>query len=82
MEVEQAVQRNTKQPDYDVLDIITANLTDETRAIQTRSFSQWVGEQQKNEAFVLKNVRQWHEEKRELAKGQDGHPKGVAASDP
>jgi len=71
IQVEQAVRRNPKQPDYEGLDVITANLTDETGAIQTRAFASWVGEQQKNEAFVLKHNRAWHEERNNLSKKTD-----------
>ena len=77
IQIEQAVRRNPKQPDYEGLDIITANMVDESGAVYTRKFTGWVGEQQRAEAFIMKNSRQYHEEKTAAAKKQIEPPGGA-----
>jgi hypothetical protein len=80
IQIEQAVRRNPKQPDYEGLDIITANMVDDSGAVYTRKFTGWVGEQQRNEAFIMKQSRQYHEEKNLAAKRQHSEPGGATSS--
>ena len=78
IQIEQAVRRNPKQPDYEGLDTITANMVDETGAVYTRRFTGWVGEQQRAEAFILKQSRQYREEWNIALKKQNKPPGGAA----
>jgi hypothetical protein len=63
-QIEMAVKRNPKQPDYEGLDAILDTAIDSSGAVVLPSISSWLAEKQRDEAFVLKQNRLWSEEKR------------------
>eukprot|EP00974_Lingulodinium_polyedra_P087629 8494473-Lingulodinium_polyedra.AAC.1 len=63
LQIEAAVRRNPKQPDFEGLDVLVATGLDELGGVTTRRFTEWVAEQQKSEAVVLKQNRLWREER-------------------
>ena len=63
-QIEMAVKRNPKQPDYEGLDAILDTAIDSSGAVVLPSISSWLAEKQKDEAFILKQSRLWAEERR------------------
>ena len=72
-QIEIAVERNSKQPDFDGLDALLETNLKSSGAINVAGISKWFSEHQKSEAFVLKQMRLWAEEKKEANK--DGKKK-------
>ena len=76
-EVEAAVRRNPKAPDFSNLDGIFAAPLAEDGRMQLPEFSKWVSGLRRDEAQIMKQERLWHEEvdsSRKLAKGAPGAP--------
>lgn len=67
---EMATRRSPKSPDFDGLDVVLALVVGEAGSIQMRTFGDWVAQQQKTKAQVLKGARLWREEKTAAAKAQ------------
>ena len=67
-QLEIAVARNSKQPDFDGLDALAETSTKASGAVNVPSMAKWFGEHQKSEAFVLKQMRLLSEEKKEQSK--------------
>jgi hypothetical protein len=68
IQIQRAVQRNPKQPDYEGLDVMMSHPVNELGGAVTRNFTAWVADQQKSEAQVLKQMRMFKEEQAEAAK--------------
>ena len=74
VQIELAVKKNGKTPDYTGLECLMETAVDRSGAAVLPKLSKWIGETQSQEAFVLKQMRLWSEEKTASAKrkGQDG----------
>lgn len=77
---ETATRRNPKAPDFEGLDVVLAPVVDEAGSIQARTFGDWVSQQQKTEAQVLKGARLWREEKVAATKAQKTAAGGAGPS--
>ena len=66
VQIERAVARNPKAPDFTGLDVITAVGIDDRGTAHADSFSDFITEKQKNEAFALKQTRLYAEEQGKL----------------
>jgi len=73
LRIHRAVRRNPKAPDFKGLDVMISNRLDLGGAAFTGDFAKWTAEEQKNEAFTMKQQRLYSEE---VSK----KPSGVAAS--
>ena len=62
VQIEVACKKNPKTPDYSGLEGLLESAVDGSGAAVVPKLSQWLGESQKNEAFVLKQMRLWSEE--------------------
>ena len=67
-QLEIAVDRNPKHPEFDGLEALVETSTKSTGSANVPSMAKWFSEHQKSEAFILKQMRLWSEEKKELAK--------------
>ena len=63
IQIQRAVKRSAKHPDFTGLDSIMASNLDETGGIVTSKFDEWVAGEQKTQAMIMKNVRQFVEER-------------------
>ncbi|CAK0836811.1 unnamed protein product, partial [Prorocentrum cordatum] len=63
VQIEVAVRRNAKVPDFTGLDVLMSASTDESGAATTAVFSQWVANGQKDQATIAKQGRLLREEK-------------------
>ena len=61
-QIEAAVKRSPKQPDYQGLDFMLESAIDETGAMVLPKFDAWVGDLQKAEAKVMAATRIWKDE--------------------
>ena len=78
VQIEAAVRRNPKVPDYSGLEVFLAANTDESGAATTVVFNQWVADRQKDQAQIAKQGRLLREEK-EAEKKRAADPKGGKA---
>jgi hypothetical protein len=62
LQVHQAVRKNPKAPDFRGLAVMTTSRLDATGGVLTGSFAKFVAEEQKSEAFTLKQQRLYAEE--------------------
>ena len=63
VQIEAAVRRNPKVPDFSGLDVLMSAATDESGAATTAVFTQWVADRQKDQATIAKQGRLLREEK-------------------
>ena len=75
MQIEQAVRRNPRQPDYSGLDCILDSPLDSSGAVVPPKSTQHISELQKNEAQILKAGTQWREETTTRDKNKKGNGK-------
>ena len=61
--IEMAVNRNPKAPDWEGLEMVVAARVNDTGGVSVPKFMNWVGDQQKTEAQVLKQGRLIREER-------------------
>lgn len=73
--VQKAIRRSPKHPDYSGLDSMMASTLDETGGIVTSRFDEWVAQEQKTAAVIMKNQRQFVEERDAESRRQDGGDK-------
>ena len=81
IQIEMAVSRNSKAPDFTGLSVVLSSVTDGSGAVQTKGFHKWVADKNESRACILKSERLYHEERsnaRKKAKGEGkkGDPKG------
>ena len=57
-----------EHPEFDGLEALAETSTKSTGSANVPSMAKWFSVHQKSEAFVLKQMRLWSEEKKELAK--------------
>ena len=63
IQIESAVRRNARRPDFEGLDALLDTSVDEGGAAVVAEFATWVAERQKAEAQTLKAGRQWRDER-------------------
>ncbi len=61
-QIHQAVEKNPRNPDFKGLALMTSSLLDSNGGVFTGSFVKYVAEEQKTEAFTLKQQRLFAEE--------------------
>ncbi|CAK0822647.1 unnamed protein product, partial [Prorocentrum cordatum] len=61
-EIQQAIRRNPKHPDFTGLDIGTTGSCDEIGGARLHSFDSWLSSKQKEEAKTMEAQRKWREE--------------------
>ena len=66
-QLEAAVRKNPKAPDFDGLDHLLETAVDSSGAAVTPAIAAWLADKQKDEAFILKQQRLWGEERRAAA---------------
>ena len=72
IQIEAAVRRNPKAPDFDGLDMVMATPVGPGGEVVTRDFTKWVAERQKDEGFLMKQQRLLREERAADDKRQKG----------
>eukprot|EP00971_Amphidinium_carterae_P052221 1027986-Amphidinium_carterae.3 len=63
IQIETAVRRNPRQPDFEGLDLMMTSVLDESGAAQASSYMSWATGKQRDEAQVLKQGRLLREER-------------------
>jgi len=72
IQIEAAVRRSPKAPDFDGLDMIMATPVGPGGEVVTRDFTKWVADRQKDEGFLMKQQRLLREERAADDKRQKG----------
>jgi len=72
VQIELACKKNAKTPDYTGLECLLETAVDGSGAAVLPKLSKWIGDTQSQEAFVLKQMRLWSEEKATAAKRKGG----------
>ena len=62
LEIQTAVRRNPRHPQFDVMEIAVTAFVDQVGGTRASSYHEWLPEQQKGEAKRLKAVREYREE--------------------
>jgi hypothetical protein len=62
-QIETAVKKNPRQPDFEGLEYLLETAVDSSGGAVMPQITKWLGENQRNDAFVLKQMRLWSEEK-------------------
>ena len=68
VQIQKAIRRSPKHPDFTGLDQLMASQLDETGGVVTSKFDEWVAQEQKTQAIIMKNTRLLQEEKDSDAK--------------
>ena len=63
IQIEMAVSRNSKAPDFTGLSVVLSSVTDGSGAVQTRGFHKWVAEKNESRASIMKSERLYHKER-------------------
>ena len=72
IQMQKAIRRNPKHPDFSGLDDMLASALDETGGVVTSRFDEWVAAEQKTKAVIMKNSRMYTEERDAEAKRSAG----------
>ena len=62
LQIHQAARRNPKAPDFSGTDVMTQSRLDSSGGVLTGDFAHFVAEEQKSEAFMMKQQRLYAEE--------------------
>ena len=57
LQIQKAIRRSPKHPDFTGLDQLMASQLDETGGVVTAKFDEWVAQEQKTQAIIMKNTR-------------------------
>ena len=71
-QIELAVRKSPKTPEYDGLEFLLETAVDSSGGVVLPSMAKWLGETQHKEAFTLKQMRLWAEERASLEKRTKG----------
>ena len=71
-QIEMAVRKNPKTPDFNGLEMLVDTATDSSGSVVVSSVQQWLASQQRDEAFILKQRRLWSEESASANKPEKG----------
>ena len=63
IQIEMAVSRNSKMPDFTGLSVVLSSVTDGSGAVQTKGFHKWVADKNEARARIMKSERLYHEER-------------------
>ena len=74
-QIELAVRKSPKSPDFDGLEFLLETAVDASGAAVLPSIAKWLGETQHKEAFTLKQMRLWTEERAALDKKKQNNNK-------
>ena len=74
VQIERAVARNPRQPDFSGLSLITEVCIDRTGAAHASKFDEYVTERQQKHAYVLKQTRLFSEEDSKNSHRSDAGP--------
>ena len=79
VQIEMAVARNPRSPDFQDLDAVVASTVNEYGGLVLPEYTKYIAQIQKDEAFTLKQQRQWREEQTSRARGRGagGHDEGA-----
>ena len=79
LQIHQAVKKCPKNPDFRGLGMMTMSKLDSAGGVLTGDFAKFVAEEQKSEAFTLKQTRLYAEEQesRDKEKDKGKHPKAA-----
>jgi hypothetical protein len=80
-QIELAVRKSPKSPDFEGLEFLMETAVDSSGAAVLPSIAKWLGETQHKEAFTLKQMRLWAEERSSLEKRKNQKGGGKAAKD-
>ena len=69
--IHRAVKKNSKNPDFRGLDLMVQSKLDRTTYVELGEFAKYVAEEQKAEAFTLKQQRLFSEETEHQKKKQE-----------
>ena len=64
LQMQKAIKRSAKHPDYSGREAMMASQLDETGGIVTSKFDEWVASEQKTAGIIMKSQRIYHEERR------------------
>ena len=70
VQIEMAVARNPRSPDFQDLDAVVASTVNEYGGLVLPEYSKFIAQIQKDEAFTLKQQRQWREEQATRSRGR------------
>ena len=76
IQIEMAVSRNSKAPDFTGLSVVLSSVVDGSGAIQTKGFHKWVADKNESRARIMKSERLYYEERAATRKKQKGDQKG------
>ena len=76
IQIEMAVSRNSKAPDFTGLSVVLSSVVDGSGAIQTKGFHKWVSDKNESRPRMLKSEQLYHEERAQARKKSKGDPKG------
>ena len=63
IQIEMAVNRNSKAPDFTGLSVVLSSIKDGSGAIQTKDFHKWVADKNESRARIMKSERLYYEER-------------------
>lgn len=78
LEIQAAVRRNPRHPQFDSFDSAVAGSTDEGGGARATTYNEWLIEQQKTEVKRLKATREWREEQQSDRRAREDRPDGKA----
>ena len=83
VQIEMAVTRNPRSPDFQDLDAVVASTVNEFGGLVLPEYSKYIANIQKDEAFTMKQQRQWREEQttRGRGRGSGNHDDGGGDGD-
>ena len=70
IQIEMAVARNSKAPDFSGLSVVLSAVVDGSGAIQTKGFHKWVADKNESRARVMKSERMYFEERANTKKSR------------
>ena len=81
IQIEMAVSRNSKAPDFTGLSVVLSSITDGSGALQTKGFHKWVADRNEARARVMKSERLYNEERANQRKKGKGKGKDKGRGD-
>ena len=74
LQIQRAVRQNPRQPSFEGLEAMLSTALDESGGVVTSKFDEYVANEQKNTATILKQQRLWREERDHEVKRADAGP--------
>ena len=76
IQIEMAVSRNSKAPDFTGLSVVLSSVVDGSGAVQTKGFHKWVADKNEARARIMTSERLYYEERSTAKKKAKGDQKG------